>query len=104
MPEDCEVDHLALQERGRRAQDAVVIALRQDDVLPRLAGSPGLEPLLAFYGGRCRRVFEAQLARDDFSPLRLGEHPRVITPLVPSDLAHAWYNVNSPEECPPHKS
>ncbi len=80
-----------------------LLALRSPGVygaLPRLEGSPGLEPLLAYYGGRCRRLFETQVSQDDYCPLTLAEHPRVITPLVPSELAHAWYNVNTPEDCP----
>jgi hypothetical protein len=56
---------------------------------------------LAFYGGRCRRLLETQVAQDDFCPLTLAEHSRVVTPTVPSDLAHAWHNVNSPEDFPP---
>jgi len=81
-----------------------LLALRGPGVygaLPRLEGSPGLEPLLAFYGARCRRLFEAQLAQDDFCPLTLAEHPRVFTPVVPSELAHAWHNVNSSKDLPP---
>lgn len=66
-------------------------------VLPRLTGSPGLEPLLAYYDGRCRRLFEALVAQEDYCPLPIADHSRVITPTVPPDLARAWHNANTPQ-------
>jgi molybdopterin-guanine dinucleotide biosynthesis protein MobB len=84
-----------------------LLALRGPGIygaLPRLKRSPGLEPLLAFYSGRCRRLIEVQVAQDDFCPLSLARHSRVITPRIPSGLAHSWHNVNSPEECPSSSS
>ena len=65
--------------------------------VPKLAGSPGLEPLLAYYDGRCRNLFEALAAQGNYCPLPVAEHARVITPTVPSALADAWNNANTPE-------
>jgi molybdopterin-guanine dinucleotide biosynthesis protein A len=66
-------------------------------VVPQLAGSPGLEPLLAYYDGRCRCLFEALAAQKNYCPLPVAEHARVLTPTVPHALADAWKNANTPE-------
>lgn len=65
-------------------------------VMPRIADSPGLEPLLAYYGGRCRPLCEALVAQGDYCPLPMAEHARVITPVIPAALAGAWDNANTP--------
>jgi len=67
-------------------------------VVPRLSESPGWEPLLAYYDGRCRREFEALVAQENYCPLPIVEHDRVITPTVPPEYAHAWHNVNTPQD------
>lgn len=64
-------------------------------VLPRLSDVAGLEPLLAYYDGRCRRFFEALVAQADYCPLPIAEHDRVITPVVPAEIARAWQNINT---------
>ena len=69
-------------------------------VVPRLSGSPGLEPLLAYYDGHCRCLFEALVAQKNYCPLPVAEHARVITPTVPHALADAWQNANTPEALP----
>jgi molybdopterin-guanine dinucleotide biosynthesis protein A len=56
-----------------------------------------LEPLLAYYDGRCRRLFESFAAQANYSPLSISDHVRVVTPAVPADLAHAWQNANTPD-------
>ncbi len=66
-------------------------------VVPQLAGSPGLEPLLAYYDGRCRRLFEILVAQGNYCPLPVTEHDRVLTPTVPDALAAAWENANTPD-------
>ena len=66
-------------------------------VVPKLAGSPGLEPLLAYYDNRCRNLFEALAAQEDYCPLPVADHVRVITPTVPDTLADAWENANTPQ-------
>ncbi len=66
-------------------------------VMPRIVDSPGLEPLLAYYDGRCQRLCEALVAQGNYCPLPMADHPRVITPLVPEILAGAWENANTPQ-------
>jgi molybdopterin-guanine dinucleotide biosynthesis protein A len=65
-------------------------------VLPKLPGSPGLEPLLAYYDYRCLPLFEQLIIQGDFCPLSIVDHPKVLVPLVPQHLAGAWRNVNTP--------
>jgi len=67
-------------------------------VLPRLPGSPGLEPLLAYYDYRCLPLFEQLIIQKDFCPLSIVDHPKVLVPLVPQRLAGAWRNVNTPSD------
>ena len=67
-------------------------------VMPRLPGSPGLEPLLAYYDFRCLPLFEQLIIQGDFCPLSIVGHPKVLTPQVPQHLAGAWRNVNTPSE------
>ena len=66
-------------------------------VMPRIPGSPGLEPLLAYYDGRCQRLCEALVAQGNYCPLPMAEHARVITPEIPAALAGAWQNANTPQ-------
>jgi len=66
--------------------------------LPRLAGSPGVEPVLAHYDFRSRRLLERSCVRGNFRLNDLAEHPKVASPPVPSHLAAAWQNSNAPED------
>ena len=66
-------------------------------VMPRIADSPGLEPLLAYYDGRCHALCEALVAQGNYCPLPMAEHARVITPVIPAALAGAWDNANTPQ-------
>jgi hypothetical protein len=36
------------------------------------------------------------IIQKDFCPLSIVDHPKVLVPLVPQDLAGAWRNVNTP--------
>lgn len=62
--------------------------------LPRLAGSPGVEPLLAYYDFRARPLLEQLATTGNFCPADITAHPNVITPEVPMHLATAWRNIN----------
>ena len=66
--------------------------------LPRLAGSPGVEPVLAHYDFRSRRLLERSCMRGNFCLNDLAGHPKVASPPVPSHLAAAWQNSNAPED------
>lgn len=59
--------------------------------LPRMGG--GVEPLLAHYDFRARRLLE-----ECRGPSELARRPQVATPVPPESLAAAWRNVNTPEE------
>jgi len=66
--------------------------------LPRLPGREGVEPLLAHYDFRSLAPLQALAAQGRFGPSLLAEHPKVLTPSPPADLAAAWENVNTPED------
>ena len=66
-------------------------------VMPRVANAAGLEPLLAYYDGRCHSLCEALVAQGNYCPLPLAEHARVLTPVIPTALAGAWENANTPQ-------
>jgi molybdopterin-guanine dinucleotide biosynthesis protein A len=58
--------------------------------LPRLAGAPGPEPLLAHYDWRAAPLLEHCSA-----PADLAHHPAVILPTPPAAIADAWRNFNT---------
>jgi molybdopterin-guanine dinucleotide biosynthesis protein A len=62
--------------------------------LPRLAGSPGVEPLLAHYDFRARAALEEAAVRGDFQLATIVSLPAVATPTPPPSLTPAWRNVN----------
>ncbi len=66
--------------------------------LPRLTGSVGLEPLLAYYDFRCRVLLEDLARNGNFKPIDILSNSSVTVLDVPSDLAEAWKNVNTPDE------
>jgi len=70
--------------------------------LPRLAGAPGLEPLLAHYDYRSRTLLERLAAGGDFRTQRIAECDAVISPTPPEALAGAWTNVNTPDDLRRH--
>lgn len=66
--------------------------------LPRLAGSERLEPLLAHYDFRARRLIESLAARRVWRLAEIAADPKVTAPSPPPELAPAWRNANSPED------
>jgi molybdopterin-guanine dinucleotide biosynthesis protein A len=66
-------------------------------VIPKISGSPGLEPLLAYYDGRCQPLCEALVAQRNYCPVAMADHARVINPEIPAALAGAWENANTPQ-------
>jgi len=69
--------------------------------LPTLANGADVEPLLAHYDFRARPLLERLATEKTFGLHRIASHPKVASPIVPSDLAAAWRNVNSPEDLSP---
>lgn len=67
-------------------------------VLPLLKSGAKAETMAACYEPMIFDEVEA-LARNGIRTLqKLAAHPKVITPLVPQSLIHAWKNVNTSEE------
>jgi molybdopterin-guanine dinucleotide biosynthesis protein MobB len=60
-------------------------------IMPRLPGSEGVEPLLAFYDYRAWPLLEECAA-----PSEIARLPQVSLPVPPSEIAGAWRNVNAP--------
>jgi len=69
--------------------------------LPRLEGSPGVEPLLGHYDFRARLLLEEAAERGDYRLQAVAFHPKTISPIVPSHLAAAWKNTNAPGDREP---
>jgi molybdopterin-guanine dinucleotide biosynthesis protein A len=67
-------------------------------VVPKLSEDSCLEPLLACYDMRAVTVFEELLAQKIMKISRVGVHPKVNNPLIPSVLAGSWRNINTPEQ------
>jgi molybdopterin-guanine dinucleotide biosynthesis protein MobB len=63
--------------------------------LPRLAGAPGVEPLLAHYDFRARALIEDLAGRGQWRLSEITASPKVFSPAPPPELAGAWRNVNS---------
>ena len=66
--------------------------------LPSLAGTSGVEPLLAHYDFRSCLLLEHLITDRQFSLSRLATHPKVISPAPPDKLSPAWQNINTPDE------
>lgn len=64
--------------------------------IPRVSERRPVEPLLAWYGFRCRDIIEA-LARAARPALRdVAKHPKCRAIVVPSAIAHVWQDVDTP--------
>jgi len=85
---------------SQAALDWLLAARRPGDwaVMPRLAPDARPQPLFAWYGPKCRPLFEERLARGEMRLHELAAHPGVSSPLVPGILADAWRNINTPAE------
>jgi molybdopterin-guanine dinucleotide biosynthesis protein MobB len=66
-------------------------------VLPRTANGP-VEPFLAVYEPQAVGLVEDAVATRGLAPRSLADHPKVACPEVPTELAHCWRSVNTPEE------
>jgi molybdopterin-guanine dinucleotide biosynthesis protein A len=66
-------------------------------VLPRVSAT-GVEPLLALYEPQARPLLEALHRRGRPKPSLIADHPAVVSPEPPPELARAWTNVNTPED------
>jgi molybdopterin-guanine dinucleotide biosynthesis protein A len=67
-------------------------------VIPRLAGSPHLEPLLAYYDFRAAGIVESLAAAGRYRLADVASSEKAVTPSPPEDLQSAWRNVNTMEE------
>lgn len=67
-------------------------------VMPDLEGNGHVEPLLAHYDFRSRKLLEELLARQRYAPSALVPHSKIITPIPPEKLISAWRNVNTENE------
>ena len=72
--------------------------------VPRLPGSPGVEPLLAHYDPRARACLDDLAAEGVFRPGRIVRTGKAICPSPPADLIPAWTNVNTRSELRRHGS
>ena len=61
--------------------------------MPRLGPAERVEPLLAHYDFRARRILEPCTG-----PAEIAGHPKVATLPVPAALAGAWANLNTPQD------
>lgn len=66
-------------------------------LLPRVSESAPVEPLLAWYGFRCREIIEALAAAARPALRDVAKHPKCRAIVVPSLLARAWQDVDTPE-------
>lgn len=66
-------------------------------VMPTLDGRT-VEAVGACYEPAIYSFIEELRLRGKYALQAISDHPRVITPKIPSSLAHAWRNVNTQEE------
>jgi molybdopterin-guanine dinucleotide biosynthesis protein MobB len=69
-------------------------------VLPVAEPAEGVEPLLAWYGGRARDLLEGMARRGEYRLRRIAGYPEVFCPQVPPHLRPAWGVVESPASIP----
>jgi molybdenum cofactor guanylyltransferase len=62
-------------------------------VQPRLGPGKPPQPFPGWYDPGALRALESAAG-----PSWLAKSPRTLTPVVPREMAHAWWNCNSPEE------
>lgn len=67
-------------------------------VLPDIAGTGRVEPLLAYYDRAILPVLEEMAADGHWRLNRLQSIPGVITPTPPSHLHNSWHNINTPDD------
>lgn len=64
--------------------------------IPRVSERRPVEPLLAWYGFRCRDIIEALARAARFALRDVADHPKCRAIVVPSALACAWQDVDTP--------
>ncbi len=69
-----------------------------DAIMPDLEGTGRIEPLLAWYGYRCRLHLEHFALIDNLKVSRLSSCPGVYHFQPPADIRGSWRNVNTPDE------
>jgi molybdopterin-guanine dinucleotide biosynthesis protein A len=67
-------------------------------VLPRLGNTLPAETTAGCYEPMIYDYVEALASRGSMKLQEVARHPKVLTPLVPDAIAHAWQNVNTIEE------
>ena len=67
-------------------------------LVPQLAGSTRVEPLLAWYDFRAGHIFEEQLARKNLRISNVATHPKIDNPVIPLHLRQSWQNINTPNQ------
>ncbi len=67
-------------------------------VLPRLSGKRHVETTGGCYEPMIFGHIESLAARGKVRLQEIAMHPKVLSPRVPDAIAHAWKNVNTPEE------
>jgi molybdopterin-guanine dinucleotide biosynthesis protein MobB len=67
-------------------------------VLPKIKGSKGVETTGAVYEPMIFEHVESLAAKGNAKLQEIAAHPKVMTPLIPGSLAHAWKNVNTVAE------
>ncbi len=67
-------------------------------VVPRLQEGTLYEPLFALYCRGAAALFERQYTRGEARISAVAGDSRILNPIVPSQLRHAWRNINTPEE------
>lgn len=73
-------------------------------VLPRVADSPRVEPLLAWYDFRCRPVLESMAISDRHALREISRHPKARVVAVPAAMADAWTDADTPQTAEPFLS
>ena len=64
-------------------------------LIPKIAGSVGVEPLFAYYDFRAGCLLEELVVKSDFCTANIISSPKVITPRVPEHLSECWRNINT---------
>ncbi len=67
-------------------------------VVPRHPETGKLEPLFAYYDARCRNLFETLVQAGEMRLGVIAESEKIHTPVLPTDLAEAWKNCNTPDD------
>ena len=70
-------------------------------VLPRVANSSRVEPLLAWYDFRCRPVLESMALSDRHALQEISQHLKARVVTVPAALADAWSDADTPQAAAP---